>query len=199
MERLFEPFFTTKEEGKGTGLGLSMVYGTVKHHGGIVKVYSEPGHGSVFIVLLPIKQSPDLAPESVTTRTVTRGTGTILVIDDEEIMQQLLAEMLQEMGFSVLLAHDGVEGLEVYRKQWQRIDLVIVDMIMPRLSGRETFLAMKEINPMVKTILSTGFSKNGEVLETLERGVAAFIQKPFRADELSDVIASVLFHESQVE
>ena len=159
MERLFEPFFTTKEEGKGTGLGLSMVYGTVKHHGGIVKVYSEPDHGSVFIVLLPIKQSPDLAPESVTRRTVTCGTGTVLVIDDEEIMQQLLGEMLQEMGFRVLLAHDGVEGLEVYRNQWQSIDLVIVDMIMPRLSGRETFLAMKEINPMVKTILSTGFSR----------------------------------------
>jgi PAS domain S-box-containing protein len=198
MERLFEPFFTTKEEGKGTGLGLSMVYGAVKNHGGIVKVYSEPGVGSVFKVLLPLKHSPSTEAESATKRIMTHGTGTILVIDDEEIMQQLLSEMLQEMGFAVLSARDGLEGLEIYRNKWREVSLVIVDMVMPRLSGRETFLAMKEINPSIKAILSTGFSKDGEVRETLERGVAGFIQKPFKADELSDVIASVLAQEAPV-
>jgi CheY-like chemotaxis protein len=199
LQRVFEPFFTTKEEGKGTGLGLSMVYGAVKNHGGIVKVYSEPGIGSVFKVLMPLKQSMSTEAESVEKKPLVRGTGTILVIDDEEIMQQLLAEMLEEMGFQVLPAHDGMEGLEIYRKRWREIALVIVDMIMPRLSGRETFVAMKEINPSIKAILSTGFSKDGEVRETLEQGVAGFIQKPFKADELSEVIASVLSVEAPAE
>jgi len=199
LQRVFEPFFTTKEEGKGTGLGLSMVYGAVKNHGGIVKVYSEPGIGSVFKVLMPLKQSLSTEAEAVDKKPLVRGTGMILVIDDEEIMQQLLAEMLEEMGFQVLPAHDGMEGLEIYRKRWREIALVIVDMIMPRLSGRETFVAMKEINPSIKAILSTGFSKDGEVRETLEQGVAGFIQKPFKADELSEVIASVLSVEAPAE
>ncbi|MBI4964456.1 MAG: PAS domain S-box protein [Desulfomonile tiedjei] len=199
MERLFEPFFTTKEEGKGTGLGLSMVYGAVKSHGGIVKVYSEPGRGSVFTVLLPLKKSPETEMKLVAKKRLTCGPGTILVIDDEEIMQQLLSEMLQEMGFKVLSARDGVEGLEIYRKQWRKIDLVIVDMIMPRLSGRETFLGMKQINPSIKAILSTGFSKDGEVRDTLDQGVAGFIQKPFKTDELSDVIGTVLSLDATVE
>jgi CheY-like chemotaxis protein len=191
MERLFEPFFTTKEEGKGTGLGLSMVYGAVKNHGGVVKASSHVGQGSAFTVLLPLQDSQARQPEPVPRNSMAYGTGTILVVDDEEIIRQLLTEMLQEMGFRVLSAPDGVEALQTYRNNWNTIDLVIMDLIMPRLSGREAFLAMKEINPNVRTVLSTGYCRDGMVQETIEQGIVGFIQKPFRAEELSEALASV--------
>lgn len=191
MERLFEPFFTTKEEGKGTGLGLSMVYGTVKDHGGTVKASSQIGKGSVFTVLLPLQDAQSKKAEPLAKRPIAYGTGTILVVDDEEIIRQLLTEMLQEMGFRVLSASDGVEALEKYRNNWRAIDLVIMDFIMPRLSGREAFLAMKEINSEVKVILSTGYGRDGAVEDALGQGIVGFVQKPFRAEELADVLASV--------
>jgi two-component system, cell cycle sensor histidine kinase and response regulator CckA len=194
--RLFEPFFTTKEEGKGTGLGLSMVYGTVKSHGGVVKVYSEVGQGSVFVVLLPLKNDARhdvvLGPQLRTTQ----GSGTILVVDDEEIIRRLLEEMLQEMGFRVITAQDGLEALEIYRELSSEIDVVIIDMIMPRLDGKETFLEMKKINPGVRVILSTGFTKDGAVQETLNHGIVSFIQKPYRLEELSAAISQALSNQT---
>jgi two-component system cell cycle sensor histidine kinase/response regulator CckA len=187
--RLFEPFFTTKEEGKGTGLGLSMVYGTIKSHGGAVKVYSELGQGSVFVVLLPLKQELHQDVAVCTQSRTTRGSGTILVVDDEEIIRRLLEEMLQEMGFRVLVAQDGLEALEIYREFSSGIDVVLIDMIMPRLDGKETFLEMKKINPNVRAVLSTGFTRDGAVQETMDQGIIAFIQKPYRLEELSAAIA----------
>jgi two-component system, cell cycle sensor histidine kinase and response regulator CckA len=193
--RLFEPFFTTKEDGRGTGLGLAMVYGTVKSHGGVVKVYSEVGRGSVFKVLLPLKTgcSP-ISASSLEKRTST-GTGTVLVVDDEDIIRRLLGEMLEELGFTVISARDGTEGLEIYSERWRDIDVVIVDMIMPGLSGREAFLEMKKINPSVRVILSTGFTKEGAVQETLEEGIVWFIQKPYRLEELSEAMFHALSRE----
>ena len=190
--RLFEPFFTTKEDGKGTGLGLAMVYGTVKGHGGVVKVYSEVGQGSVFKVLLPLKKDCSEMPVSAIEKKAALGTGRILVVDDEDIIRELLGEMLVELGFNVISARDGAEGLKIYRKQWQQIDAVIVDMIMPGLSGREVFLEMKRVNPSVRVILSTGFTKEGAVQETLNEGIAWFIQKPYRLEELSEAMFHAL-------
>ncbi len=190
--RLFEPFFTTKEEGKGTGLGLAMVYGAVKGHGGVVKVYSEVGRGSVFKVLLPLREeSPPIKANSLAKRTAL-GTGTVLVVDDEDIIRRLLGEMLEELGFTVISARDGEEGLGIYRERWKEIDVVIVDMIMPKLSGREAFLEMKKINPSVQVILSTGFTKEGAVQETLDEGITWFIQKPYRLEELSEAMFQAL-------
>jgi PAS domain S-box-containing protein len=193
--RLFEPFFTTKEEGKGTGLGLAMVYGTVKSHGGIVKVYSEVGQGSVFKILLPLKSKSLQSSANPLEKKAISGTGTILIIDDEEIIRGLLAEMLEQLGFAVISARDGTEGLEIYRRKWREIDVVIVDMIMPGLTGRETFVEMKKVNPSVRVILSTGFTKEGAVEETLEEGIIWFIQKPYRLEELSEAVLQALSRE----
>jgi PAS domain S-box-containing protein len=190
--RLFEPFFTTKEEGKGTGLGLSMVYGTVKSHGGVVKVYSEVGQGSVFVVYLPLKKENCQDVVVCSQPGTTRGSGTILVVDDEEIIRRLLDEMLQEMGFKVLTAENGLEALEIYRKFNSEIQVVLIDMIMPKLDGKETFLEMKKINPDVRAIISTGFTKDIAVQETLDQGIVGFIQKPYRFEELSDAISKAL-------
>lgn len=189
--RLFEPFFTTKEEGKGTGLGLSMVYGAVTNHGGTIKVSSQVGKGSLFTVLLPLQEDHPRRAVSVVRRPAAYGTGTILVVDDEDIIRQLLTEMLQEMGFRVLSAGDGLEALEIYHESWRTIDLVIMDLIMPRLSGKETFLVMKEINPDAQVILATGYSKDTTVEEALEQGVVGFLHKPFGTEELAEVLGPV--------
>ncbi len=193
-QRIFEPFFTTKEEGKGTGLGLSMVYGAVKSHGGHVEVESEPGQGALFRLLLPLKEASCTPSTECLPRETTQGSGTVLVVDDEEIIRRVLAEMLQEMGLRVLVAADGLEGLEVYRERWREIDVVILDMIMPKLSGKDAFLAMKNINPSVRAILSTGSSREGAGQEPFEQGFIGFIQKPYRIDELSRVVACALSH-----
>jgi DNA-binding NtrC family response regulator len=110
-------------------------------------------------------------------------------VDDEEIIRRLLEEMLQEMGFRVLVAQDGLEALEIYREFSSGIDVVLIDMIMPRLDGKETFLEMKKINPNVRAVLSTGFTRDGAVQETMDQGIIAFIQKPYRLEELSAAIA----------
>lgn len=193
--RLFEPFFTTKAEGKGTGLGLTMVYGTVKNHGGLVKVNSEVGRGSVFTVLLPLKSWGEPGAAACPRQGATPGSGTVLVVDDEEIIRDLLEEMLQELGFRVLTAEDGLEGVEMYRELWTEIDVVMIDMIMPKLSGKETFLEMKKINPNVRAVLSTGFTKDGAVQETLDQGIVSFIPKPYQLEELSSAISKAFSHQ----
>ena len=191
MGRLFEPFFTTKEEGKGTGLGLSMVYGAVTNHGGTIKVSSHLGKGSLFTILLPLHGDQSRRSMPVVRRPSAYGTGTILVVDDEDIIRQLLTEMLQEMGFRILSACDGLEALEIYHANWQAIDLVIMDLIMPRLSGKETFHAMREINPDAQVILATGYSRETTIQEALEEGIVGFLQKPFGTEELSEALGPV--------
>lgn len=190
--RVFEPFFTTKEEGKGTGLGLSMVYSAVKSHAGYVEVYSEPGVGTSFKMLFPLKRDVGVDQDPTSFDNVALGTGTVLVVDDEEIIRTVLADMLREMGFRVLTAEDGQEGLEIYRESWREIDAVIMDLIMPRLGGKGAFRAMREINPSVRVILSTGFSQDRAIEEALSEGVVAFVQKPFRIEELSNAIYKAL-------
>ncbi len=190
--RVFEPFFTTKEEGKGTGLGLSMVYSAVKSHAGYVEVYSEPGTGTSFKMLFPLKRAAGVDLEPARRDEVAMGTGTVLVVDDEEIIRTVLADMLREMGFRVLTAEDGQEALEIYSESWRDIDAVIMDLIMPRLGGKGAYRAMREINPSVRVILSTGFSRDRAIEEALSEGVVAFVQKPFRIEELSNAIYQAL-------
>jgi CheY-like chemotaxis protein len=191
MQRVFEPFFTTKEEGKGTGLGLSMAYGTVQSHGGVIKIKSEPGKGSVFTVFLPLKD-PRPAPASKGPETgLFKGAGTILVADDEEIIRHLLSEMLQELGFAVITASDGVEALEIYSKHRDNIDIVLLDIIMPRLNGREALIQMKKIDPDIKAILSSGHSRE-ESNQFLESAPCGFINKPYNVDKLSQALSKAL-------
>ncbi len=191
LQRIFEPFFTTKEQGKGTGLGLSMVYGVVKNHGGHVRVYSEPGEGTTFKLYLPCSRMPE-AQELSELQSPPEGNELILVVDDEESIRSVARETLEAHGYRVLLAEDGAKAIEIYTELDGEIGLVILDMIMPKMGGRETFLKLKELNPNVKALLSTGYSQNGKAQEILDSGVMGFVQKPYQVDALLSGVRKVL-------
>jgi len=191
IKRIFEPFFTTKEEGKGTGLGLSMVYGVIKNHDGYISVYSELGHGATFKIYLPISGKPESEklPETEKPR---GGNETVLVVDDEESFRSLAKDALESHGYQVLLAVDGEKAIDIYREQNGNIKLVILDMVMPKMGGHETFLRMRALNPNVRVLLSTGYSQNGKAQEIMDSGVKGFIQKPYKIDTLLLKVRSVL-------
>jgi signal transduction histidine kinase/ActR/RegA family two-component response regulator len=192
QQRIFEPFFTTKEQGKGTGMGLSMVYGIVKNHGGSICVASEVDSGTRFEILLPATERPQLVAEDDRVKTRTGQRATILVVDDEELVRQVAQTMLETMGFNVLTADDGQDAVALYRESHASIDLVILDMVMPRLAGRETFRLLKEINPGVRAILSTGCSMDETTQRILDEGMLGFAQKPYVLDELSEAVIAAL-------
>jgi two-component system cell cycle sensor histidine kinase/response regulator CckA len=193
--RIFEPFFTTKEKGKGTGLGLSMVYGVIKNHGGFINVYSEVGQGSTFKIYLPLSGKPEIL-ECVSDGEMAGGHETILVIDDEEAIRQVAADILDSYGYRVLLAADGAEGASIFRQEARGIDMVLLDMVMPRQGGRETFLQLKQIDPDVRVLFSTGYSQNEKVNEIMALGVRGFIQKPYQVRDLLAKVRDVLDGES---
>jgi PAS domain S-box-containing protein len=191
QKRIFEPFFTTKEMGRGTGLGLASVYGIIKNHGGYINVYSEKNQGTTFTVYLPASEAVVLE-EKEPIASVRRGTGTILLIDDEEMIISVGQELLTELGYKVLIARSGLEAIEIYRQKYQDIDLVIMDMIMPGMSGGEAYDRLKEINSGAKVLLSSGYSINGQATKILKRGCDGFIQKPFNMKQLSEKIHHII-------
>jgi CheY-like chemotaxis protein len=192
-QRIFEPFFTTKDIGRGTGLGLAFVYGIIKNHGGMVRIFSEKGKGAMFRVYLPAVTESSVAPEC-NNREVAGGGGmeTILVVDDEEINIEVMEEWLDILGYKVMTARNGQEAIAVYQEHAQEIDLVLLDMIMPGMNGGEVFDVIKAVNPDIRVILSSGYSIDGKAKEILQRGIKAFIQKPFRMDSLAKKIREVL-------
>lgn len=192
LERIFEPFFTTKELGKGTGMGLAMVYGIVKNHGGSIRVYSEPGYGTTFKVYFPLASEPAKVEAEPRQDSPVPGTGRILIVDDEEIIRQTAHELLSHLGYDVVTASDGLKAVEYYKKHSHVIDLVILDMVMPKLGGRDCFRALKEINPDVKAILSTGYSLDSAMQEVLKEGIIAFAQKPYQLKRLAEVVSYAL-------
>ena len=183
-EKIFEPFFTTKGMGRGTGLGLASAYGIIKGHGGMINVYSEPGHGTTFTIYLPAS-AKEVQKEAIPTEEIVPGTETILLIDDEEIVMEINKELLETMGYTVYAAGSGQEGLAIYMEKKDKIDLIILDMIMPGISGGITFDRLREINPNIKVLLSSGYSLNGEAQDIMDRGCNGFLQKPFLLEELS--------------
>jgi PAS domain S-box-containing protein len=189
--RIFEPFFTTKEMRRGTGLGLASTYGIVKGHGGIINVYSERGHGTTFNIYLPASNEGVLFEEQGVGE-IKSGQETILLVDDENIIIEVTQEILEELGYQVMIAQNGEEALEIYKQNKDKIDLVILDMIMPGMGGGDVYDRMKETNPEVEVILSSGYSINGEAMEIMERGVRSFLQKPFTVTDLSRRIREVL-------
>ncbi|MCF8143652.1 MAG: PAS domain S-box protein [Deltaproteobacteria bacterium] len=190
-QRIFDPFFTTKEMGRGTGLGLASAFGIIKNHGGFINVYSEKGHGTTFHICL--KVTGNAAPEEDAQRAgIQKGSETVLLVDDEEMITKIVKELLETLGYTVLLARSGTEAIETYRASWETIDIIILDMIMPGMSGSETFNRLKAINPDMKVILSSGYSMNGQVKEILDRGCNGFIQKPIRIADLSQKLREIL-------
>jgi PAS domain S-box-containing protein len=189
--RIFEPFFTTKGLGRGTGLGLASVYGIVKGHGGMINVYSEPGHGTTFSIYLPAPEP--LAPEeSKAPEPIARGSETVLLVDDEEIVLDVSREILEFLGYRVFAAANGQEALRLFAERKDEIDIVLLDMIMPGMSGGETFDRLHQLHPGVRVVLSSGYSVNGQAREILDRGCRGFIQKPFHLEKLSRKLREVL-------
>jgi len=193
--RIFEPFFTTKNVGKGTGMGLATVYGIVNSHGGSIGVRSKVNQGTTFKVYLPLTDQKAAAKkfgEESENDALVRGTGRILLVDDEKVVRDIAAAMLRKSGYEVIALSSGAEAVKFYRKESRSIDAVILDMIMPEMSGRECFEALKRIDPDVKVILATGYGRNEKAQEIMDKGAVGFIQKPFRATELSAVVAGAV-------
>jgi two-component system cell cycle sensor histidine kinase/response regulator CckA len=189
--RIFEPFFTTKGMGRGTGLGLAAAYGVVKNHGGAIQVHSEKGKGTTFNVYIPAsdKKLINIKPA---VRDILKGSGTILFVDDQDSVLKVGKGLLETLGYTVLLANSGKDAMNLYRDNKENIDLVILDMVMPAMSGGETYRALKDINPGVIAILSSGYCMNGEAAKIIGNGCNGFIQKPFSIIELSKKIHEVL-------
>lgn len=193
ISKIFDPFFSTKKAGKGTGLGLAMVYHIVQQHGGFVDVYSEPGYGSTFNVFLPVLAEHDGIPDVIEAdESIERGDGLILVIDDEEIIRVTARHMLEECGYRVITAADGEEGAAAYRERHREIKGVLLDVAMPRKSGIETYAEMKQINPSVRILLTSGFKQDERVQKLLARGVDDFIQKPYSMADLSRKMKTII-------
>jgi two-component system cell cycle sensor histidine kinase/response regulator CckA len=191
QEHIFEPFYTTKPVGAGTGLGLSAVYGTVLEHQGAIHVYSEPGEGTVFHLLFPTHGKPGERTRAIPVDEP-RGQGTILVVDDEEVIRMTAAMMLEDLGYQVLTAMDGTEALQIYAKERKRIAAVLLDVVMPRMGGRACFEGMRSLNPQVRVVMCSGFTKESVMVELNERGVKAFLKKPYRRSDLAAAMRDVL-------
>ena len=191
QKKIFDPFFTTKEMGRGTGLGLASSYGIVKNHGGFINVYSEMGHGTTFNIYLPAS-AKEIIEEKQPSGDILRGSETVLLVDDEDMIIEVAEELFKELGYKVLIARGGKEAVEIYEKNKGQIDIVVLDMIMPDMSGSMTYDRMKEIDPGIKVLLASGYSINGQATEILDRGCDGFIQKPFRVKELSQKLREIL-------
>ena len=191
QEHIFEPFFTTKEMGHGTGLGLASAYGIIKGHNGYIEFDSKTGHGTTFRIYLPssVKKSKTVVK---TDEELINGVETVLLVDDEKEVREVGRELLETMGYRVLTARDGKEAVNVYKMNQDKIEIVVLDMIMPKLGGGKTYDRIKEINPAVKAILSSGYSIDGKAKEILSRGCNGFIQKPYGIKNLSRKIREVL-------
>jgi PAS domain S-box-containing protein len=192
LEHIFEPFFTTKDLHKGTGLGLSIVYGIVARHGGAVKVYSEPGQGTVFKIYLPLscREMRHDGPEVAAL--LPRGNETILLVEDEENVRVVSAALLKEFGYTVVEAIDGEDGLRAFRENLDTVALVISDLIMPKMNGREAFEEMKRLRPGLKVIFTSGYTADIITQKGLLDQGAAFITKPLNPVELLKKIREVL-------
>ncbi|MBN2803855.1 MAG: response regulator [Deltaproteobacteria bacterium] len=193
LPKVFNPFFTTKAIGSGTGLGLAMVYGVVQNHGGITYIDSVKGHGTIVTIVLPVgdglnKSIDSMMPAPPISRSKDGG---ILLVDDEAIIRTSARRLMEKLGYNVFLAENGEVALDLYKKHRDHISLIVLDMIMPVMDGEETFYALKELNPNVKILLSSGYAKDNKIEKMLSIGALGFIQKPFDIWMFSDSLKSL--------
>jgi PAS domain S-box-containing protein len=192
MARIFDPFFTTKARGQGTGLGLATAYGIISSHKGAFTVDSMPGRGSTFIFFLPAEDARvDIVPEVEETEEIINGKGKILLVDDEKGVIEVCFEMLETLGYEVETASSGMEAIKIMDKDQSRIDLVILDMVMPGMNGLETYEAIRKICPDIRVLVSSGYSKEEELKDMIEKGCDDFILKPFDVVMLSEKLQAV--------
>jgi two-component system, cell cycle sensor histidine kinase and response regulator CckA len=191
-DRIFEPFFTTKDTGKGTGLGLAMVYGIIKNHGGHITVHSKPGLGTTMVICFPGAEGL-IEEKSLKRQIVERPEkGSILIIDDEEVIRVLGKDILEVWGYEVHSAINGVEGIRIFREHGAEINLVILDMVMPEMNGSQTFREIRAISPDTKVLLCSGYGKEHYIQELIVEGAAGFLQKPFHYIELVAKVKEIM-------
>ncbi len=191
LRRIFEPFFTTKGMGRGSGLGLATAYGIIKNHGGAINVYSEKGHGTTFDLYLPTS-GKQITKEKESAEALLKGDEVILLVDDEALIIETAKELLANLGYHVFVAASGKDAIAVYRENKEDVQLVILDMVMPDMGGGVVYDSLKEINPDVRVLLSSGYGLRGQAQEILDRGCNDFIQKPFDLIRMSQKIRRIL-------
>jgi len=190
-QRIFEPFYTTKTMERCTGLGLASTYGIINNHDGIINVCSEKGKGTTFDIYLPASKK-HVSGGKKPTGEIMQGSEMILLVDDEEMIVNVGEQMLDRLGYTVIIAKGGKEAIELYKENQEKIDMVILDMIMPDVDGKMAYEKLKEINPGIKVLLSSGYSVTGQAQEILDKGCNGFIQKPFNLKDLSLKLRSIL-------
>jgi CheY-like chemotaxis protein len=191
LQHIFEPYFTTKRDQGGNGLGMSVVYGIVKRHEGYINVVSTPGSGTRVSIYFPStaegeRMSVDSAPTDI------KGTETVMIIDDEESIVRMLTDVLSHNGYTVVSETSANEGIKLFEKKKDDVDLVLLDIIMPELNGVDVLGELKKINPDIKVLLASGYNKMDQNEDLIEKGASGFISKPFRIFELLKRIRGLL-------
>lgn len=192
QKRIFEPFFSTRRGNGHSGMGLPSVYGIVKNHDGGIHMESVPGEGSVFRIYLPAAAHRETGASYSPAGPSPRGTETVLIVDDEPEIREVGSELLSALGYRTITAEDGEVACRIYRERGREIRLVLLDIIMPRMGGRETFRALRKLTPGLPVLLSSGYSVDGLAQEILDEGANGFIQKPYGMSELARKIRGVL-------